>query len=62
MCFSHIDIKTAFQIGELKEMVCMRQPNGYIILCQEHKLCKLKKALYELKQAARLWNYKIREN
>ena len=33
----------------------MQQPQGFVNKGQEHKVCKLRKALYELKQAPRAW-------
>lgn len=51
----HYDIKTAFLNGSLDEEIYMKQPKGF-----EHgigdKVYKLKKSLYGLKQAARVWN------
>ena len=52
----HLDIKTAFLNGELKEDVYVTQPEGFIIKESESKVYKLNKALYGLKQAPRQWN------
>ena len=52
----HIDVKTAFLHGDLKEDVYVSQPEGFVITGQEVKLYKLKKALYGLRQAPRAWN------
>ena len=46
-----MDVKTTFLNGELDEEVYMDQPEGYVVKCQEHKVCKLVKQLYGLKQA-----------
>ena len=46
------DVKTAFLYGELEEPVFMKIPEGY----EEGKICKLKKALYGLRQAPLKWN------
>jgi len=53
-----LDINNAFSRGELKEDVYMVAPPGLtsILLGQ---VCKLKKALYDLKQAGREWFAKI---
>ena len=49
----HMDVKTAFLNGKLKEEIYMFVPQG---LSYGHdKVCKLNKALYGLKQAARCW-------
>lgn len=49
----HMDVKTAFLNGELKEEIYMRVPEG--IKCKDNQVCKLNKALYGLKQAAKCW-------
>ena len=49
----HMDVKTAFLNGILKEEIYMRVPQG--VKCNANQVCKLNKALYGLKQAARCW-------
>jgi hypothetical protein len=44
----HMDVKTTFLNGDLKENVCMSQPEGFVVKGQEHKVCKLIKSLYGL--------------
>jgi hypothetical protein len=51
-----LDIKGAFLYGDLKEEIYMRQPPGF---ASDNKVCKLKKSIYGLKQAGRVWNHKI---
>ena len=58
----HVNIKTAFLDGDLKEDVYMHQLEGHVVPCEEHKVSKLKKVLYGLKQAARAWNLKINKS
>lgn len=49
----HFDIKTAFLNGELSEEIYLKQPPGFE---KGDKVLKLKKSLYGLKQAAKVWN------
>lgn len=49
----HMDVKTAFLNGILKEEIYMKVPEG--ITGKENHVCKLNKAIYGLKQAARCW-------
>lgn len=53
----HIDAKTAFLNGELKETIYMKQPPGFVQ--DNEKVCWLRKSIYGLKQAARSWNEAI---
>nr|GEW53164.1 hypothetical protein [Tanacetum cinerariifolium] len=50
-----MDVKTAFLHGFLKEDVYVCQPEGFIDDGHPSHVYKLKKALYELKQAPRAW-------
>nr|GEW13350.1 hypothetical protein [Tanacetum cinerariifolium] len=50
-----MEIKTAFLYGPLKEEVFVNQPDGFVDLYHPDKVYRLKKALYELKQAPRAW-------
>jgi hypothetical protein len=55
----HMDVKSAFLNGYLAEAVYVRQPPVFTIEGQKHKVLKLHKALYGLRQAPRAWNSKL---
>ncbi|XP_076947543.1 uncharacterized protein LOC143619520 [Bidens hawaiensis] len=55
----HMDVKTAFFHGELKEEVYVQQPEGFIVPGKEDKVYRLYKALYGLRQAPRAWNERL---
>ena len=57
-----MDVKTSFLNGDLKEKVFMSRPKGFVVKGQEHKVCKLVKSLYGLKQALRAWYEKLTEH
>ncbi|WVZ95085.1 LOW QUALITY PROTEIN: hypothetical protein U9M48_040890 [Paspalum notatum var. saurae] len=52
----HMDVKSALLNGELKEEVFIKQPPGFVVTGQEHRVLRLRKALYGLRQAPRAWN------
>lgn len=55
----HLDVRTAFLHGELKETVYVTQPEGFEVKGSESKVYKLNKALYGLRQAPRAFNNKL---
>ncbi|GJY42693.1 zinc finger, CCHC-type containing protein [Tanacetum coccineum] len=55
----HLDVKSAFLHGDLKEEVYVTQPEGFIQQGNSGKVYKLIKALYGLRQAPRAWNMKL---
>jgi hypothetical protein len=57
----HLDVKSAFLNGELKDEVFVQQPAGFVETREEHKVFRLRKALYGLHQAPRAWNAKLDE-
>ncbi|GJR89293.1 zinc finger, CCHC-type containing protein [Tanacetum coccineum] len=56
-----MDVKTSFLNGDLEEEVYMKQPEGFVMPCNEHKVCKLVKSLYGLKQGPKQWHQKFDE-
>lgn len=50
-----LDVSNAFLHGTLSEYVFITQPHGYIGPLRPHHVCKLHKALYDLKQAPQAW-------
>lgn len=59
MQVKHLDVKAAYLYGTLEEEVFMRQPPGYAVPHKEQQVCRLKKSIYGLKQAARTWHRTI---
>ena len=55
----HLDIKLAFLNGELAETVFVRQPLGFTVKEAEHRVLRLRKVLYGLRQAPRASNAKL---
>ena len=51
-----MDMKTAFLNGYLEEDIYMEQPLGFTSSDSDHKVCKLQRSIYGLKQASRSWN------
>jgi hypothetical protein len=58
-CVHHMDVKSVFLNGDLKEEVYLHQPPGFAIPGNEGKVLRLRKALYGLQQAPRAWNAKL---
>jgi len=54
-----MDVKYAFLKGGLEEEVYIEQPKGFILGNNEKLVCKLKKALYGVKQAPQAWYYHL---
>ena len=55
----HLDVKSAILNGELAETVFVRQPPGFAVKGEEHRVLRLRKVLYGLRQAPRAWNAKL---
>ena len=56
-----MDVVTAFLASDIDEEIYMEQPEGFEVGEAGELVCKLGKGLYGLKQAARLWNRRIRD-
>ncbi|GJS22417.1 zinc finger, CCHC-type containing protein [Tanacetum coccineum] len=56
-----MDVKTAFLNGALEEEAYIKQPEGFVMPSNEHKVCKLVKSLYGPKQAPKQWHQKFDE-
>lgn len=55
-----MDAITAFLQGDLKDQdIYMEQPSQFVDSTQPKKVCLLKKAIYGLKQASRVWNTEL---
>jgi Reverse transcriptase (RNA-dependent DNA polymerase) len=50
-----MDVKIAFLNGNLEEEIYMKQPTSFVVEGQEHKVCKLLRSIYDLKQSSRQW-------
>ena len=55
-----LDVKTAFLNGKLEEVIFMQQPEGYE-QGGSKMVCRLRKALYGLRQAPRAWHQRLKE-
>ncbi|KAG7533328.1 Reverse transcriptase RNA-dependent DNA polymerase [Arabidopsis thaliana x Arabidopsis arenosa] len=55
-----VDINNAFLQGTLTEEVYVSQPPGFVDLDRLNHVCRLQKALYDLKQAPRAWYQELR--
>jgi hypothetical protein len=53
-----MDVKTAFLNGLIEE-VYIEKPLGFEVHGRESHVCRLKKALYGMKQAPRAWYWRI---
>jgi len=55
----HLDVKSSFLNHILLEEIYVQQPEGFEVAGHEHKVYKLHKALYGLRQAPRAWYSRI---
>lgn len=56
---THLDVTTAFLNGSLTETVYMIQPEGFEESINKNHVLKLKRTIYGLKQALRVWYEKV---
>ena len=56
-----LDVRNAFLHGFLSEEVVMQQPSGYRDASRPDHLCRLNRALYDLKQAPRAWFHRLQQ-
>ena len=54
-----MDVKTTFLNGVVKDEVYVEQPLGFKTYDRQSHVCRLKKALYDLKQDPRTWYSRI---
>ena len=54
-----MDVKSTFLNGDLEEEVYIEQPDGFILGNDPNLVCRLKNALFGLKQAPRAWYYHL---
>jgi hypothetical protein len=55
----HMDVKTTFLNGELAKEVYVQQSERFITAGEEHKVLRLRRALYGLRQAPWAWYEKL---
>jgi histone deacetylase 1/2 len=54
-----VDVQNACLHGDIQEEVYMYQPPGYVDQNFPHRVCRLQKSLYGLKQSPRAWYSKL---
>lgn len=59
LVLKHLDVRTAYLYGDIKEEIYMRQPPGYEVRGKEELVCRLRRSIYGLRQSARCWNQKL---
>ena len=57
-----MDVRTTFLHDDLDGEIYMKQPNEYSNPENSNHVCKLKKSVYALKEAACCWNLAINSN
>ena len=54
-----MDVKSTFFNGELEEKFYIEKLEGFPLREEKDMVCRLKKALYELKKAPRTWYVRL---
>jgi len=54
-----MDVKTTFLHGNLEEEIYMKQPDDFLVEGKDNYVRRLRKSLYDLKQAPRQWYKKF---
>ncbi|UYV77314.1 hypothetical protein LAZ67_15000474 [Cordylochernes scorpioides] len=54
-----MDVQSAYLNGEIKEEIFMTQPENFVSRKYPERVCRLKKAIYGLKQAGIVWHEKL---
>jgi hypothetical protein len=54
-----MDVKTTFLNGEIEEEVYIEHPDGFMIHEKDSHVCRLKMALYGLKNPPHAWHARI---
>lgn len=57
MEIKQLDVNSAFLYGDLDKEIYLEQPKGFQVngVDREKLVCRLRKAIYGLKQARRVW-------
>lgn len=56
-----IDVRNAFLNGDINETIFICQPLGFVDKLHPNKVCRLRKAIYGLRQALRSWYSKLND-
>jgi len=56
---NHMDVKTTFLNGVIEEEVYIEKPKGFEKFYRESHVCRIKQALYGLKQVPHAWYTRI---
>ena len=57
-----MDVKTAFLNEELDKEIYMAQLAGFKVQGHKHKVCRLKRSIYGLKQSSKQWYLRFHDS